>query len=253
MRTAKLFSVLVSASAICFSVACSDPAQAPPASSGPQADSAKGAARSDSAGGVDQTPGGQSVIGSSPDNAWRVAFQAPQAGVTPWPGRAQIVIYEAHLQNGYAYPEYAELSAGGESGEGASLYGAAFALSVSGDDLLATRSFSAPTGRPGVGDVPTGAAYAGMVLPVGAALHVLPDGRVELFRGDGTLSGSIITNTPAGTISFSGRYEISCFAVAATAPAPEGAIGLDPSSLVHDPEFASAFCQRFAALRGPGL
>jgi hypothetical protein len=223
-------------------IACSEPAdETAPAAPVEQGDAA-------SAGATDGNAGSSTTVGSDlPPPTFLLS--APDAGVAPWAGTATLTVTEAHVENGITVPETASISVGGTSpasGAQAS-YGAGFRYDLTPSELLAQTTFSVPANLPASGVAPVGVAAA-VGLPTEADNQVLDDGHLDLALGTGTLSGTLITNTSVGTVSFGGRYSVLCFATARTAPVADGAIDVPTDTLVNDSHFASPFCERFAGL-----
>jgi hypothetical protein len=88
----------------------------------------------------------------------------------------------------------------------------------------------------------------GPTLPGSPAPYVLTSGSIVVERGQGTLTGSLVTNTPAGTVTFGGLYRIVCFALQSHTPVAEGNLEPRPGDLVIDEGFVSPFCKQFVPL-----
>jgi hypothetical protein len=227
-------------------IACSEPADA----TAPAAPAEQGDAVSEGAGAAaaDGNAGASTTIDSDlPPPTFLLS--APDAGVAPWAGTATLTVIEAHVENGSTVPETASISVGGTSQtSGAQTsYGAGFRYDLTPSDLLAQTTFSVPANLPASGFAPVGVAAA-VGLPTEADNQVLDNGHLDLELGTGTLSGTLITNTSVGTVSFGGRYSVLCFATTRTAPVADGAIDVPTDTLVNDSHFASPFCQRFRGL-----
>jgi hypothetical protein len=177
-------------------------------------------------------------------------LQAPGFGLPEFAGTARIILREASVDSGLEIPAYVTIEVGGSGGEpeGGLYYGAGFMFSITTEDLLGSTTFTAIADLPGGGGLPDGHAVAVSSLPGSPAPYVLTSGSIVVERGQGTLTGSLVTNTPAGTVTFGGLYRIVCFALQSHTPVAEGNLEPRPGDLVIDEGFVSPFCKQFVPL-----